>query len=54
MDDVAAVAVVPGRDSELLGQQPPLTFAGRDAAEPEGPPESKAPRRIGAPRRNRR
>ena len=39
--------VVPGRDSELPGQQLPLTFADRDAAEPEGPPESRVPRRIG-------
>jgi AcrR family transcriptional regulator len=39
--------VVPGRDSVLPGQQLPLDFAGRDAAEPEGLPESKAPRRIG-------
>ncbi len=37
--------VVPGPGAELPGQQLPLDFAGRD--EPEGPPESKAPRRIG-------
>lgn len=37
--------VVPSRDP--LPGQFPLAFAGRDSAEPEGPPQSKAPRRIG-------
>jgi hypothetical protein len=39
--------VVPSRDTELPGQQLPLDFAGRDAAEPTERSESKAPRRIG-------
>ena len=37
--------VVPGPGAELPGQQFSLDLAGRD--EPEGRPESKAPRRIG-------
>ena len=37
--------VVPGPGAELPGQQLSLDLAGRD--EPEGQPESKAPRRIG-------
>ena len=39
--------VVPGPGAELPGQQLSLDFAGPGAAEPEGPPESAAPRRIG-------
>ena len=39
--------VVPGRDAELPGQQIPLDFAGPGAAELDGLPTSKAPRRIG-------
>ena len=39
--------VVPGPGAELPGQQLPLAFADRDAAEPDGSSESKAPRRIG-------
>ena len=39
--------IIPSRDTELPSQQLPLAFISRDAAEPEGPPESNDPRRIG-------